>query len=336
MSDSEQSNSDKTKSGAGKACNGCSMSEQYEPGLVSVIIPTHNRAEMLKRAIRSVLNQTYKNFELIVICDGSKEHTEEVVESFNDPRIRFLKHETARGASAARNTGIRTARGEYIAFLDDDDEWTPNKLEVQVPAIENSGPEVGLVYAWMEYFHDGELVRKWYPKLKGYIFPEMLDNQAIGGCPTIMIKRNVIGKVGYFDETLPRGNDGNFMRRITKHFEVDYVPDVLARIHIGHEGRISENTRENLKAEIYAYERRLEYFREDFEKHPHQQANVLAKVAMSSFGIGEIRKGLASLSRMFRTKTSLFHKCKLLYLTVRGFIVLVFRDVLNSRQARTS
>ena len=108
---------------------------------VSVIIPTHNRGEMLRRAIDSVLSQTYKDFELIIVSDGSADETDKVIVSYTDPRIRFLKHDKSRGASAARNTGIRASIGQYIAFLDDDDEWTLDKLEVQVPVIEKSAPE---------------------------------------------------------------------------------------------------------------------------------------------------------------------------------------------------
>ena len=90
---------------------------------VTIIIPTYNRAHLLGRAIRSVLTQTFHNWELIVVDDASTDNTKEVAYSFQDPRIHYLCHETNRGGPAARNTGIREARGLYIAFLDSDDEW---------------------------------------------------------------------------------------------------------------------------------------------------------------------------------------------------------------------
>ena len=158
---------------------------------VSVIIPTYNRSKMLRRAIESVLRQTRQDFEIIVVSDGSTDETEEMIASLDESRILFLKHEKSLGASAARNTAMKIARGRFFAFLDDDDEWMPNKLEVQVPVIESSPSEVGLIYAWMEYFRDGKAAGVRSPEIRGYVFPEMLDKQAIGGCPTVMIKREV-------------------------------------------------------------------------------------------------------------------------------------------------
>ena len=99
---------------------------------VSVVIPTHDRAHLVGRAIRSVLAQTFQDFEIIVVDDCSVDNTKEVVQSLADSRIRYLRHEINRGGSAARNTGIGAARGEWIAFLDSDDEWLPKKLEKQL------------------------------------------------------------------------------------------------------------------------------------------------------------------------------------------------------------
>lgn len=103
---------------------------------VSVIIPTYNRAHLIGRAIKSVLNQTYKDFEIIIVDDGSTDKTEEVVKDFKDERVRYIRREKNKGGSAARNTGIKAARGEYIAFQDSDDEWLPEKLEKQMKAFE--------------------------------------------------------------------------------------------------------------------------------------------------------------------------------------------------------
>src|SRR4030095_982853 len=99
---------------------------------VSVIIPTHNRAEFLRSAITSILNQTFQDFEIIIIDDASKDHTREIIAHFNDARIKVIHNQVSEGAAGARNIGIRNSTCEYIAFLDDDDEWLPEKLQMQI------------------------------------------------------------------------------------------------------------------------------------------------------------------------------------------------------------
>jgi len=302
---------------------------------VSVIIPTHNRAGMLGRAIQSVLAQTWQDFEIIVVSDGSKDNTEEVVDSFNDPRIRLLKHKTVQGAAAARNTGLRVAGGNFIAFLDDDDEWTPRKLQIQLPIIKNSRPEVGLVYAWMEYLRNGQVVDVRKPELRGYVFPEMLDKQPLGGCPTIMIKRKVLDVVKGFDERLPRGNDGDFIRRITKHFEVDYVPEVLCKVHVEHVGRVSTDSKGNLENVVWALEKRLEDFQEEFEMYPIQKANVFAHAGVTSFKTGQYRKGLAYYWNLIHCEVGWKRKARLLFQAIKAFIKHLVGKILSFRQPTT-
>ena len=233
--------------------------EQICP-VVSVVISTYNRSEMLRRAVRSVLGQTYTDFELIIVSDGSTDDTPAVVSSWKDPRIRFIEHSTQRGGSAAYNTGMRAARGRFIACLDDDDEWLHRKLEIQVPVIEKSAPEVGLVYTWMEVVRGEDLTFVLRPRLRGHVFVAMLDKQAIGGAPTIIIKREVLQSVGYFDEELLRGVDGDYWRRISMQYHVDYVPEVLARVHTEHSDRISTHTREHVMNGIASHKKRLKLF----------------------------------------------------------------------------
>ena len=119
------------------------MSKAAANPKVSVVITTYNRAALLPRAIRSVLAQTYEDYELIIVDDCSTDDTPEVVQRFADSRIRAVRHSDNRGQSAAVNTGIRLARGEYIAFLDDDDEWVDRKLSRQVRTLDASDPRVG-------------------------------------------------------------------------------------------------------------------------------------------------------------------------------------------------
>ncbi|MGC8603005.1 MAG: glycosyltransferase family 2 protein, partial [Desulfomonilaceae bacterium] len=115
--------------------------------LVSVIIPTYNRAHLIERAVNSVLEQTYDKLEIIVVDDGSTDNTGNVLSQLQDgdSRVRYIRHETNKGSQSARNTGIRNARGDYVAFLDSDDEWLPYKLEKQIPLFQNTERNIGVV-----------------------------------------------------------------------------------------------------------------------------------------------------------------------------------------------
>lgn len=112
---------------------------------VSVILPVYNRGSSLEHAMRSVLDQSYKDLELIVVDDASTIDLRPIVESFDDPRVKYIRHETNGGASVARNTGLEAAKGQYIAFQDSDDLWLPNKLQMQLDLLESLPPEVGVV-----------------------------------------------------------------------------------------------------------------------------------------------------------------------------------------------
>ena len=123
------------------------LKEIYRMPKVSVIIPTHNRAEFLRCAIESVLRQTFTDLEIIVSDDKSTDHTQEVVKGFKDMRIKYIFNDGHNGPSATRNKGILASEGEYIAFLDDDDEWLPDKLQRQVEILGKSQPNICGVYS---------------------------------------------------------------------------------------------------------------------------------------------------------------------------------------------
>ena len=261
------------------------MKEDY---LVTVVIPTHNRSDLLPRAIRSVLGQTYKNLECIVVDDASNDGTEQVVREFEDNRLIYLRHETSLHASAARNSGIKKARGEFLAFLDDDDEWLPQKLEKQLGLITSSSEQVGLVYCWLDCYEEEQLVSQRHPKLRGNIFKQTLDRQPIGNSSTLLVRRSVIETVGGFDESLPRGNDGDFIRRICRDYEVDFVPEVLVKVYIGHKHeRITSVDEKSLRNAIKGHSIKLVKFKDQLDQYPTQAANIHATIAYHYAMLGE-------------------------------------------------
>jgi glycosyltransferase involved in cell wall biosynthesis len=242
----------------------------------------------LKRAVRSVLNQTYTYLECIIVDDASSDGTQGMVDSFKDDRLVYLRNNDNRGASASRNKGIRKSQGEFIAFLDDDDEWMDGKLEQQVNLLQKSPQNIGLVYCWMSYMKSEEELYNNKPILKGYIFKDMIDKQAIGNSSTLLVRRKVIDQIGGFDETLPRGNDGDFIRRVSQKYEVDYVPEVLVRIYSGHGyDRISTNDMQGVVNAIRSQRVKLKKFREELDRYPYQASNIYTAIA---FDCGVIMK----------------------------------------------
>jgi glycosyltransferase involved in cell wall biosynthesis len=202
--------------------------------VVSVIMPTFNRARLLERALRSALNQTYNNLEIIVVDDASSDDTPDVVKTVQDERVRYIRHETNRGGSAARNTGIRNATGEFIAFLDDDDEWESVKTEDQLRILDGQDCDAVLCTsdehgARLSNFED-----------KNTIDLEDLRRGRFtaGGTGVLMAKANVV-KETMFDENLPRYQDWDVFIRIAQKYRIGYLNRPFVRYNEGAHDRIS-------------------------------------------------------------------------------------------------
>lgn len=201
---------------------------------VSVIIPTYNRAHLIRQALESALTQTYRDFEIIVADDGSTDHTAEVVAQFgNAVTYTPLPH---RGQPAAtRNGGLRAAHGEFIAFLDSDDLFFPNKLALQIAAFE-SHPEVGMVYSNGRFFRDDPNqptghVLDGLPTPSGQVFAELLRGNFLAPA-VVLIRRSCLDVVDLFDECSDffAVEDYDLWLRITAQFQVLYVPGEVAAI----------------------------------------------------------------------------------------------------------
>ena len=210
---------------------------------VSVIIPTQNRAEFLRAAIQSVLKQTFQDFEIIVVDDASEDHTSAVMQAFgDDSRIQYIRHEVKKGQGITRNDGIGRALGEYIALLDDDDEWLPEKLGKQVRLLDNSPLKVGLVYTGL-YRIDASsrrLLYTFYPDNRGDVFEALCRTNCIGTCSSVLIRRVCLDKIGLFDEKLASKADYDLWLRIAKEFHVEYIREPLV-FYIAHDNTISTN-----------------------------------------------------------------------------------------------
>lgn len=196
--------------------------------LVSVIIPTHNRAHIIKRAILSVLNQTYTNLELIVVDDASTDETDEVINTINDSRLNYIKLEKNRGANHARNVGLENAAGEYIAFQDSDDEWLNLKLEKQIDVMLKQGEQIGIVYTGFLRVEKNHA--RYFPSKRtqksGKIVEQLLNGNFVT-TQSVVIRRECLAETGGFDEQLGRLQDWDLFIRLAEKFEFYCIDEPL-------------------------------------------------------------------------------------------------------------
>ena len=291
---------------------------------VSVIISTYNRANLLPRAVNSILAQTYTDFELIIVDDGSTDGTDEVILQFSDSRIRYVRHETNRGAAATRNTGIAHAKGEYIAFLDDDDECTPNRLADQV-AVLDANPDVGMVYGWIEEMNDStgtvRIPRNVQNRNRGQAaFDAALTG--VGDTASMFypcIRLSIVRRVGGFDELLPTvGEDAVFMASVTQICNADYVPKVIARRHINHDhDQLSYNVSPAAFRQFMESHRRR--FSEEFERRPKALAGFHASSSVGLMQVRQMSQSLSEFSKAVRLNPASSANFTNLFQLVRAF-----------------
>ncbi len=192
---------------------------------VSVIIPTFNREHLLRRSVESVLKQSFSDFQLLVVDDGSDDGTKALIESIEDPGIEYIRHETNRGVSAARNTGVRHSDGEFVAFLDSDDTWAESKLERQVAAFDAGSNRLGAVYTTfrkIDWRYEPEVRRP-----SGNIAIPILVNNCVGTASTPMLTRRCFEATGGFDEALRSSEDWDLWIRVARDWEFEYLDESL-------------------------------------------------------------------------------------------------------------
>lgn len=197
--------------------------------MISIVIPTYNRASTLERCIKSLLYQTYSDFEIIIVDDNSSDNSGAIIKNLNDPRIKYLKHKKNLGANAARNTGIKNAMGDLIAFQDSDDEWFKNKLEIQIKALNESKADI-VASSFIRHM-DGK---------KTILPKENINDEKIS--KTILYKncistQTILGKAkcfkdNEFDDRLPRFQDWELIIRLSRQYKIHFIKQPLANVYV--------------------------------------------------------------------------------------------------------
>ena len=269
--------------------------------LVSVIIPTYKRdVKILIRAINSVLNQSYRNLEIIVVNDCPEDKNLEkkinnTIKEINNSKIQYICLDKNSGACVARNVGIQNSKGKYIALLDDDDEWTEDKIEKQMNAIKTSD-NIGLVY--QNYIDIDKYGRYKEIKLKKYVqLSDLLKYNIIGGTSMPLIRKKCFDEVGMFDKELKSSQDFDMWIRIAKKFDISYIDEPLVKYYYT-EGAITRDMQKRLQGWERLIDKNIDLYNKDKNSYNYL-LNIIVYELMYN---GYYKKAFIYLKRAMKVK----------------------------------
>jgi glycosyltransferase involved in cell wall biosynthesis len=230
--------------------------------MISVVLPTYNRASQIVETIKSVLNQSFTNFELIVVDDGSTDNTQQVIENINDVRLRYIRYEQNKGACYARNIGIKNAKYSIIAFQDSDDMWKPNYLEEQWREFKSNSKKFDAQICRYNFKFDGkERIAPSEKDVAKGVDIHNLFRYNIVSTQILIIKKTALLDINGFDESLPALQDWDLAIRLLKqNHSINILNKVLVDVKVSIDS-ISRNKQKRIQAINIIYEKNLDYFR---------------------------------------------------------------------------
>lgn len=277
--------------------------------LVSILTITLNRASLIHKCIESIQGQTYKNYEHIIVDGNSEDDTEEVVKSYNDSHIKYIKI-NKKGPEIQMRTAFEASQGEFITFLDDDDEYVPEKIEKQVAFALKQPHNVGLTYCWMTTydFNTNNLLNVHRPQFRGNCGDICAAYGSISGTPTLFIRRDIFSKVGgsYDDSIGLLMSDIELVARITQITDVDFLPESLVNVYINHGySRLTTDFyTEKTKKMIVFHEHFLKRFSDVFARRPQLADDHYFILCRCYFKLRNYKKGFFYYKKLLRCKPS--------------------------------
>jgi glycosyltransferase involved in cell wall biosynthesis len=259
----------------------------------TVIIPTYRRPRMLEQAVESVLAQSFSDFELIVVDDDRDGSAREVMARFADPRLSYLVNDRGRGGAGTRNAGIFRARGRWVAFLDDDDVWLPEKLAAQYRKIAVGDETLVLVYTrYAVYdFDRREVVSVRHARKEGEIARDLLCSNHVGGLFSVAIRAEVLRDVGGLDERFPALQDAELYVRVARRGTVSFVDETLVWVRKDHADRITRNARSKLEGSRLFWRK----YRAEISRDPRLVHRAAARVFTFAVASGDLKALLHAL-----------------------------------------
>jgi glycosyltransferase involved in cell wall biosynthesis len=289
----------------------------------TVVIPTHNRSQLLKQALQSVIDQSFSDFEILVIDDHSSDNTKQIVKEFKDSRITYILNDRGTGGAGTRNCGIFRARGLWTAFLDDDDLWSPEKLEVQYKKINEINDSIGLIYSGFSFRSsrkrwNGHIVE---PKRQGRMLDDLLYDNYIGTLTTVLIRTHILKALGGFDERFFAHQDIDLFVRVAAVSNIAFVSHCLATVLLTSNNRISDDFKKKLQGCYLFWEKHSDLINRS-PKLKHRAASRVFVYAVVLLDIDKIIKcfnwailgifiDFKNFAWMVRSTISLFMKSRI-------------------------
>jgi glycosyltransferase involved in cell wall biosynthesis len=298
---------------------------------ISVIVTTYQRPKLCKRAIRSVQAQKFKPAELIVVEDASESNLEPWLRA-GVPSATYIRHETNRGLAAARNTGLSRASGDYIAYLDDDDEWKPERLERQVEILENLPPEdreaLGVIYCGVErQTPDGETLSVGLPENEGNLAMSIRQIGASTLPSTFLFTRAALEDINGFDESLPSSIDHDiWMQFAVAGYDVQRVMEPLVITYVSDRDQMTTNTDRRIEGVQKYVEKWLPTYQEWFgevegrEYADRYYARVIARLAAKNLIAGDLRGFWSATRSIFVVSEQTVYNISVLFRTVGRYV----------------
>jgi len=298
---------------------------------VSVVIVTYNRPEFISLAIQSVLDQTYQDFEIIVVDNGVEKPAKEIVESFNENRIYYLPQIENTGCPGGKNIGMKNMRGEFVAFLDDDDAWFSEKLKLQIEAFEKN-PEAGFCFTAVTQIFDHGARDSSVPEGIGAYYEKALQKFSLFLSVTLMIKKIVIDDIGLIDESLPSCDEAELIIRITKKYKGVGINKPLVRVmSLSSHQQMGRNYQIRIDGRNILFER----YRDEYKKRPNIFARHLFILAQAYRDDGQYREAEETFKRSFKIKFQFKTFVYYLSMYFSGFGYKLFRVLKGKKYPKT-
>ena len=277
--------------------------------LVSVVITTYMRSpKVVFRAIESVLNQTYPDIEIIIVDDSPADYPQRTIleKEISKYNVKYIQHPTNMGACVARNTGLRVANGKYIAFLDDDDEWLPDKIERQLSKFTDD--QIALVYCARVVIDDSSntVSNEELVEASGYIFDSLIFNNFIGSTSFPLIRKSALDEIGGFDPKIQSAQDYDVWLRLSQKYKVDYVSVPLVKYHIHGGERISTNHKARISGQERLIQKNIEYLTRNHKAYWWRLLRLSLQYAYNlELSNALLRWGKGCLKQPFRLGTNI-------------------------------